>query len=244
MKYNVERTAEKLEELLYSLNKLYSMKYGRIKFPEQQYGGIALELTKKLMFLRSPITIKLYKKVTITLRPTEFIVVGFKVPVPKDRWEEIKKFINNEIEKLLEGVAFLYGYFERRKNNNNPETPRIYLEVDSIEEEIDIYFSPDFANLFVEEIDISGGIEYMILDLEDKMKPKYGFYENNSAAWLHRIVKSISRIKNVTDVKEIVNLLCHFASDELYVPNSDLFQITPTEKLERFCEGILMDIWL
>jgi len=190
-------------------------------------------------------SLKLYKKkVTITLRPTEFIVVGFKVPGPKDRWEEIMKFINNEIEKLLEGVAFLYGYFERRKNNNNPETPRIYLEVDSIEEEIDIYFSPDFANLFVEEIDISGGIEYMILDLEDKMKPKYGFYENNSAAWLHRIVKSISRIKNVTDVKEIVNLLCHFASDELYVPNSDLFQITPTEKLERFCEGILMDIWL
>ncbi len=91
----------------------------------------------------------------------------------------------------------------------------------------------------VEEIDISGGVERMILDLEDKMKPKYGFYENNSAAWLHRIVKSISRIKNVTDVKEIVNLLCHFASDELYVPNSDLFQITPTEKLERFCEGIL-----
>jgi len=224
MKHNIERTAEKLEELIYNLNKLYSMEYGRIKLPMQQdYEKIALELTKELMFLRSPITIKLYKKVTITLLPTEFIMVGLKVPVSEDRWEEIKKFINNEIEKLLEGVA-------------NPETPRIYSEVDS---GVDIYFDPDFIDLFIKEIDISGGIEYMILELEDMMKPKYSFYEDNSTAWLHRIVKSISRIKNVTDVKEIVNLLCHFASDELYVSNLDLFQITPTEKLERFCEEIL-----
>jgi len=222
MNYNLERTAEKLEELIYNLNKLYAVVYGYKKLPMQQdYEKNARRFTNTLILTPFSFTTKICHNAKVTLYPRAEGILIFPV-------SHIEEYTVDQVKDMVKRI---FG-------EEIAESIEIYISEQS---EIVIFFWYKFIDFFIEEIDINENIDFLISEIE-KIINRLIYIKTGKGAeieqfWLEKIQPVLDIMlsaKSTINFIETTEILLEIKR-ALLPRGEEKFNITPTEKLEQLC---------